>query len=65
MNSHERALKIKALRKTGPGHLKEGIHKVGEGRFVHRDPKASYDLYERWKGGKQSFKKIGDKSEKK
>lgn len=30
----------------------KGIHKVGDGAFVHRDGKNA-DLHERWKGGKQ------------
>lgn len=39
--------------------MKEGIHRVGSNpsRFVHRDPKAGFDLYEKWHEGKQTFKK--------
>ncbi len=38
--------------------MKEGIHRVGSNpsRFVHKGKKGDIDLYETWKGGKQSIK---------
>ena len=43
--------------------MKEGIHRVGKNpsRFVHREPKGKFDLYEKWENGKQSFKRTTNK----
>lgn len=55
----------KALEKVKKGIHHKGIHKVGEGAFVHVDGK-SPDLHERWKNGKQHIsvaKKLNVKHE--
>lgn len=39
--------------------MKHGIHKVADNpsRFVHKGREGDIDLYETWKGGKQSIKR--------
>lgn len=53
-NQYEADVKKKTMAKK----MTVGIHRVGDNpsRFVHKGRKGDIDLYESWKGGKQSIK---------
>jgi hypothetical protein len=68
-NSHTKGMGVNSpammqARKGLGKKYDKGIHKIGSNpsRFLHKGGKGDIDLYETWKGGKQSIKPTNSKS---